>query len=335
MALVLEDAETGEQLVIDQRTRHSRARFEEAGRKVQKSTSPGVQRSGVEASHVSTDRLREIVTMATRQSQALTVTFLWALDVVCSWCPAIARVRLPGHRTASPATAKPGGHAAHGSTGRERASPICPPRLALARAGCLVVALARQHRWSCRCPRSGARVIVRAFEYAPAAWPPDNLLPTPAERGQDRPPGRLCVERQPPRRRHRGREAFSDGALCQAPTTNPTRGARRLGGSMRSGARRSARGIGAALVAISAAEDPRTRAQPPVAGSTQEPDFSWRPATSTRPRSSSFLLRRVRRRPPPHRGCPGGHGPAVANPRPMRTAGGATLKLEGLGTRAR
>ena len=66
--LVLEDAETGEQLVIDTHDRAFRARFEAAGRQREVDLIRAFQRSGVEASHVSTDGdlVREIVTMATR-----------------------------------------------------------------------------------------------------------------------------------------------------------------------------------------------------------------------------------------------------------------------------
>lgn len=69
--LVMEDAETGQQLVIDTHDRAFRARFEEAGRQREADLTAAFQRAGVEAFPLSTDEdlVRALVRMATRRSR--------------------------------------------------------------------------------------------------------------------------------------------------------------------------------------------------------------------------------------------------------------------------
>ena len=65
--LIMEDAETGEQLYVDTGDRKFRERFEEAARSREKAVADAFRRSGVEAASLSTDEdlVRAIVRMAT------------------------------------------------------------------------------------------------------------------------------------------------------------------------------------------------------------------------------------------------------------------------------
>jgi uncharacterized protein (DUF58 family) len=69
--LVMEDAETGQQLVIDTHDGAFRARFEEAARQREADLAAAFQRAGVEAFPLSTDEdlVRALVRMATRRAR--------------------------------------------------------------------------------------------------------------------------------------------------------------------------------------------------------------------------------------------------------------------------
>jgi uncharacterized protein (DUF58 family) len=69
--LIMEDAETGEQLYVDTHDRRFRQRFEEAARRREAEMTAAFRRSGVEAVSLSTDEdlVRAIVRMATLRRQ--------------------------------------------------------------------------------------------------------------------------------------------------------------------------------------------------------------------------------------------------------------------------
>ena len=69
--LVMEDAETGQQLTVDTHDQAFRARFEEAARQREYSLATALRRASVDAFSMSTedDLVRAIVRMATRRTR--------------------------------------------------------------------------------------------------------------------------------------------------------------------------------------------------------------------------------------------------------------------------
>ena len=84
--IIMEDAETGEQLYVDTGDKGFRRRFAEAARSREEAVNAAFRRAGVEAVSLSTDEdlVRAIIRMATlrRAAAGLTVSFIWPTMLV-------------------------------------------------------------------------------------------------------------------------------------------------------------------------------------------------------------------------------------------------------------